>query len=127
VWARLASLLFGASVHALALTLAVFLAWIAIGAAAGRRHLSLGSALCGSDSRLRSASPFYSLLPYGLGLAFEALGADAFYPAAPCSWPSRWRARPSSRGPCFTHALLLERPCLRAPRVRSLPRTRSGR
>jgi len=107
VWARLASLLFGASVHALALTLAVFLAWIAVGAAAGRRHLSLGSALCGLGLAAALGVALYSILPYGLGLAFEALGADAFYPAGALLMAVAMAGAPFFSGAVFTHALLL--------------------
>jgi spermidine synthase len=107
VWARLASLLFGASVHALALTLAVFLAWIAIGAAAGRRHLSLGSALLGLGLAAALGVALYSILPYGLGLAFASLGPDAFYPAGALLMAVAMAGAPFFSGAVFTQAVLL--------------------
>ncbi len=106
VWARLASLLFGASVHALALTLAVFLAWIAIGAAVGRRHLSLGSALVGLGLSAALGVALYSTLPYGLGVAFAALGPGAFYPAGALLMAVAMAGAPFFSGAVFTRAVL---------------------
>jgi spermidine synthase len=106
VWARLASLLFGASVHALALTLAVFLAWMALGAFVARRRLSLDGSLIGLGLAAASGVALYSILPYGLGVAFQALGPGAYYPSGALLMAVAMAGAPFFSGAVFTHALL---------------------
>jgi spermidine synthase len=77
-WNRLASLLLGGSVYALALVLAVFLAGVGAGAAWGARHgrRLLAPALLALGALAALGTTVYGFLPHVLGGAWALCGED---------------------------------------------------
>ncbi len=81
VWMRLAAVALGATVQTMGLVLAVFLATIAFGSAAGRRwpadprHAAAGG-LVGMGVLALLGAATWPILPYGLALAYQVLGPE---------------------------------------------------
>lgn len=77
-WSRLAALLLGGSVYAMAIVLAVFLAGVALGAELGRRWgpRALGPALAALGLLAVGGTAAWRALPHGLAAAWSITGAS---------------------------------------------------
>lgn len=106
-WARLGALLLGGSVYALSVVLAVFLAGIALGAAAGRRlgARALGPALGLLGVGATLGLLVYGHLPHALALAWARLGDGALLPAGALLLALAMGAVPLASGAVFSAAL----------------------
>ena len=84
VWFRLAAVAFGATVQTMGGVLAVFLATIALGSAVGRRWpsdpaLTAAVGLVGLGALALLGALTWPFLPYGLGVAYGALGPERLW------------------------------------------------
>ncbi|MFH1463345.1 MAG: hypothetical protein ABIO70_03060 [Pseudomonadota bacterium] len=107
-WTRLAALLLGASVYAMAGVLAVYLAAVALGAALGgrgepRRVLQRGLVWLGALTVLGTWS--YGALPHGLAVAWRLAGAGAMLPAGLGLLGLAMAGAPVASGVVFSAAL----------------------
>lgn len=104
-WHRLGALLLGGSVYALAVVLAVFLAGVALGAALGRRAGALPLAMAALAVGAPLGAWLYGALPYGVGLAYGALGDGALLPSGAALLGLAMGAVPVASGAVFSAAL----------------------
>jgi spermidine synthase len=110
VWTRLAALLVGSSVHAMASVLAVFLAAVALGAWLGRRWPAERAARAGLVllGLLALAGTWtYAALPHGLALAFELGGAGSLVASGALLLALGMAGAPVASGVVFTACLEL--------------------
>ncbi len=111
VWMRLAAVAFGATVQTLGGVLAAFLGATAIGAALGTRtpdaslHRDLGLALSATGVLALTGALSWSGLPYGLMLAWQAVGAKGMLPASVALATLAMAGAPIASGAAFTLAI----------------------
>ncbi|MEE2750700.1 MAG: hypothetical protein VX519_04675 [Myxococcota bacterium] len=107
-WTRLTALLLGGSVHSFALVLAIFLFFVAVGAALGRRwhqprHLVNALALLGVLALL--GSWLYGQLPVLLGMGYGLLGEPGTQWVGGLLLVCAMAAAPLASGVVFTNAI----------------------
>ena len=107
-WTRLTALLLGGSVHSFALVLAIFLFFVAVGAALGRRwdqphHLVKALFLLGVLALLGAS--FYGQLPILLGMGFGFLGDGGTQWVGGVLLVCAMAAAPLASGVVFTNAI----------------------
>jgi spermidine synthase len=110
VWTRLAALLVGSSVYAMAAVLAVFLAAVALGAWLGRRWPGAVAARGGLVllGLLALAGSFtYGALPHGVAALWSGLGEGAMLPGGALLLVLAMAGAPAASGAVFTGALVL--------------------
>ncbi len=110
VWTRLAALLVGSSVHAMASVLAVFLAAVAVGAWLGRRWaapLVVRTGLVSLGLLALAGSWTYASLPHGLAAAWTLGGQGAMLPAGVLLLALAMTGAPAASGAVFSGALVL--------------------
>jgi len=111
VWMRLAAVAFGATVQTLGGVLAAFLGATALGAALGTRtptaslHRDLGLALSATGVLALAGALSWSGLPYGLMLAWQAVGARGMLPASLALATLAMAGAPIASGAAFTLAI----------------------
>jgi spermidine synthase len=110
VWTRLAALLVGSSVHAMAAVLAVFLAAVAVGAWLGRRWPGAvatrgGLVLLGLLAIVGTWT--YAALPHGIAAAWTLLGEGSLLPGGIVLLILAMAGAPAASGAVFTGALVL--------------------
>jgi spermidine synthase len=110
VWTRLAALLVGGSVHAMAAVLAVFLAAVALGAWLGRRWSGVqavrGGLVCLGLLALAGAWT-YAGLPYGVVALWSLAGEGFQLPGGVLLLALAMAGAPAASGVVFTGALVL--------------------
>ena len=110
VWTRLAALLVGSSVHAMAAVLAVFLAAVALGAWLGRRWTGPqatrgGLVMLGLLALVGSWT--YAALPHGVAAAWSLLGDGSLLPGGVVLLALAMAGAPAASGAVFSGALVL--------------------
>ncbi len=110
VWTRLASLLVGSSVHAMAAVLAVFLAAVALGAWLGRRWSGPAATRGGLVllGLLALAGTWtYAALPHGVAAFWTVLGEGSLLPGGVVLLGLAMAGAPAASGAVFSGALVL--------------------
>ena len=110
VWTRLAALLVGSSVHAMAAVLAVFLAAVALGAWLGRRWSGAAATRGGLVllGLLALAGTWtYAALPHGVAAAWSLLGEGSLLPGGVVLLFLAMAGAPAASGAVFSGALVL--------------------
>ncbi len=110
VWTRLAALLVGSSVHAMAAVLAVFLAAVALGAWLGRRwpgRVAVRGGLVLLGLLALAGTWTYAALPHGLAAAWELLGQGSLLPGGVLLLALAMTGAPVASGAVFSGAVVL--------------------
>jgi spermidine synthase len=110
VWTRLAALLVGSSVHAMAAVLAVFLAAVALGAWLGRRWpgaVAVRGGLVLMGLLAIAGTWTYAALPHGIAAAWTLLGEGSLLPGGVALLILAMAGAPAASGAVFTGALVL--------------------
>ncbi len=110
VWTRLAALLVGSSVHAMASVLAVYLAAVAFGAWVGRRWsppVAVRGGLVLLGLLAVAGCWTYAALPHGLAAAWTYFGQGGMLPAGIALLALAMAGAPAASGAVFSGALAL--------------------